>query len=79
MHYCNLTSFLLVCVLFPLYYICVYILHSFFFYYKNIVVNNLIHKGFHMCEGLGLSLDKFLEEGWLGQRIYAFIIFIEPV
>lgn len=32
-----------------------------------------------MREGLGLSLGKFLEEGWLGQRIYAFIIFVEPV
>ena len=29
-HYCNLTSLLLICVLFLLYYICVYILHSFF-------------------------------------------------
>ena len=41
------------------------------------MVNNLVHKGFHMCESL--SLDKFLEEGWLGQRIYAFIIFIELI
>lgn len=48
----------------------------FFFCYKNIVVNSLVCKGFHVCESL--SLDKYLEVVWLSQRIYAFIILIEP-
>ena len=43
---------------------------TFFFCYKNALVNILIHKGFHSVKVL--SLVKFLE----GQRIFTFIIFI---